>query len=302
MIRKLMSMLLLWFVLLMPASVRAQGQFHLSLVSVDLWPEYDRSAVLTIYHITLAPDTVLPASLTLRVPVGAEINAVAVTDGNGNLINAPYDSTNQAPWSVLTITTTSLQVQVEYYTALVKNGAMRHISYDWAGDYAVEKMEVDFLRPLGAGSPTINLSPVDTSPGQDGLTNYRMEAADLKAGSPFELTIDYQRQTDALSITSLSVQAASTPGPDTPGHVSMTGILPWVLAGIGLLLIIAGIVGFVVWQRGSQASKVVKRPKPRPQKEGENEFIYCSQCGKRAQPGDVFCRTCGTRLKRDSVD
>jgi hypothetical protein len=300
--RKFISILLLWFVLLIPVSVQAQSQLHLSLVNVDIWPEYDRAAVLTIDHITLAPDTVLPASLTLRVPLGAEINAVAVANTAGNLINAPYDSTDQAPWSVLTITTTSLQVQVEYYTALIKDGITRHISYAWAGDYAVDKMEIDFLRPLGAGSPTISLPPVDTTPGQDGLTNYRMEAADLKVGMPFALTIDYQRQTDALSISSLPVQAASTPGPDTPGHVSMTGILPWVLVGIGLLLIGAGIVGFVTWQRGSQMTKAIKRQKPRQQKEGEDEFIYCSQCGKRAQPGDVFCRTCGTRLKRAATD
>jgi hypothetical protein len=302
MMRKIISMLLLWFVLLIPVSVQAQAQLHLSLVSVDIWPEYDRAAVLTIDHITLAPDTVLPARFTLRLPLGAEINAVAIANTTGNLINAPYDSTNQSAWSVLTITTTSLQVQVEYYTALVKDGITRHISYDWAGDYAVDKLEVNFLRPLGAGSPTISLPSVEASPGQDGLTNYRMEAADLKAGMPFALRIDYQRQTDALSISSLPVQAASTPGPDTPGHVSMTGLLPWVLVGIGLLLIGAGITGFVVWQRGNQVTRTIKRQKPRLTKEGENEFIYCSQCGKRAQPGDVFCRTCGTRLKRGATD
>ena len=195
--RKFISILLLWFVLLIPVSVQAQSQLHLSLVNVDIWPEYDRAAVLTIDHITLAPDTVLPASLTLRVPLGAEINAVAVANTAGNLINAPYDSTDQAPWSVLTITTTSLQVQVEYYTALIKDGITRHISYAWAGDYAVDKMEIDFLRPLGAGSPTISLPPVDTTPGQDGLTNYRMEAADLKVGMPFALTIKYFQSASA---------------------------------------------------------------------------------------------------------
>ena len=297
---KLLMMLSLLIVLLVPVSVQSQAKLHLSLVSVDIWPEYDRPAVLTIYHITLASDSILPASLSLRVPSGAEINAVAVVDATGNLINAPYDSRTQAPWSVLTITTTSPQVQVEYYTALVKTGTTRHIVFDWAGDYAVEKLEVNFLGPFGAESPTISLQPVNTSPGQGGLTNYRIEAADLIADKPFTLTIDYQRQTDALSISGLPVQAASTPGPDTPGHVSMTGILPWVLAGIGLLLIVAGIVGFVAWQRGSQVSTAVKRNTP-IRREGEEEFIYCSQCGKRAQPGDVFCRTCGTRLKRGST-
>jgi hypothetical protein len=296
--RKFMLFISLWIVMLLPVSVQAQGKLRLSLVSVDIWPEYDRPAVLMIYHITLAPDMILPASLSFRVPSGVEINAVAVVDATGNLINEPYNSTTQAPWSVITITTTSPQVQVEYYTALVKNGTTRHIVFNWSGDYAVEKMEVNFLRPLGAESPTISIPPIDTSPGQDGLTNYRITAGNLMAGKPFALTIDYQRKTDALSISSLPVQAVSIPGPDTPGHVSMTGILPWVLAGIGLLLIVAGVVGFVTWQRGAQASKAIKRNPPF-NKEGEKEFIYCSQCGKRAQPGDVFCRACGMHLKRD---
>ena len=96
------------------------------------------------------------------------------------------------------------------------------------------------------------------------------------AGKPFALTIDYQRQTDALSISSLPVQAASTPGPDTPGHVSMTGILPWVLAGIGLLLIVAGIFGFVTWQRGSQVSTVSQTKIHLQLKESEEDIHLLS--------------------------
>ncbi len=295
--RKVILLFSLWIILVAPFSVRAEGKLQLSLVSVDIWPEYDRPAVLLIYHITLAPDTIFPATLSLRVPLGAEINAVAVIDENGNLINAPYDTTIQSPWSVVNIKTTSPQLQVEYYTALVKDGITRHIVFNWTGDYAVDKMEINFLRPLGADSPTISLPPIDTSPGQNGLTNYRVEATNLMPDKSFSLTIDYQRQTDVLSISSFPVQAASTPGPDTPGHVSMTGILPWVLAGIGLLLIVAGIAGFVTWQRGSQVSTPVKK-EGHHTRERKEEFIYCHQCGKRAEPGDVFCRTCGSRLKK----
>ena len=221
-------------------------------------------------------------------------------DANGNLINAPYDNTNQGQWSLLTMSTPSPQVQVEYYTPLVKTGATRHIVLDWAGDYAVDKMVVNFLRPLGADNLTISLPVEDTSPGQDGLTNYRVEANNLAANQLFKVTIDYQRQSDSLSISSLPVQAVSTPGPDTPGHFSMTGIYPWVLVGIGLFLIVAGIMGFVTWQRGSQGSFTGRQNSPN-RKESEEEFIYCHECGKRAQDGDVFCRTCGTRLKRGST-
>ena len=299
--RKFTLILIMFILFFIPFSVEAQDKVHFSLVSVDIWPEYDEPAVLMSYHITLSPDTPLPASLSLRIPSGVEINAVAIMDANGNLINAPYDNTNQGQWSLLTMSTPSYQVQVEYYTLLVKTGTTRHVVLDWAGEYAADKMVVNFLRPLGADNLIISLPVADTSPGQDGLTNYRIEATNLAADQLFKVAIDYQRQSDSLSISSLPVQAVSTPGPETPGHVSMTGIYPWVLAGSGLFLIVAGIMGFVTWQRGSQGSFTGRQNSPN-RKESEEEFIYCHECGKRAQDGDVFCRTCGTRLKRGTTE
>jgi len=61
------------------------------------------------------------------------------------------------------------------------------------------------------------------------------------------LRIDYQRQTDALSISSLPVQAASTPGTGYPrARFDDRYFCPGWLAESGLLLIGAGIAGFVV--------------------------------------------------------
>ena len=249
-----------------------------------------------VYHITLDSGTNLPASLSIRIPSDAQVNAVAVLDPSKGLLNAPYDSSTQGQWSVLKVTTYSLQVQVEYYAPLNKNGIERHILFEWAGDYAVDKLEVNFLK-----SVSISLAPAVTSPGKDGLINYHVQKTNLAAGQSFALTIDYQRQTDDLSISSLPVQAASTPGPDTPGRVSMTDVFPWVLAGMGVLLIIAGVAGFVAWQRGSQAPAKSTENTPHTG-EDKDASTYCPQCGKRAQSGDVFCRTCGRRLKRASTD
>jgi hypothetical protein len=301
--RNLILMLTLMIVFLIPPSVRAQGNAHLSLLSVDIWPEYDQPEVLLIYRITLAPDMALPASLAVRIPSNSQINAVAMVDPVNGLVNIPYDTSVQGKWSVLKVSTTSLKIQVEYYTALVKNGSARHIVFEWTGDYAVDKLEANFLRPFGADSVTISLAPTDTSPGQDGLLNYHVQTANLAAGQPFTLAIDYQRHTDDLSISSRPVQAASTPGPDTPGRVSMTGVLIWVLAGIGvlLLLIVAGIFWFNGRQRGGQRAAKVKKHTARHE-ENEDETIYCHQCGNRARPGDIYCRTCGTRLKRGQME
>jgi hypothetical protein len=301
MMRKLIMKLALLVVLLVPTVVQAQTAMHLSSVNVDIWPEYDQPAVLVVTHITLAPDTVLPATLTLRIPAGAQVNAVAIVDPAKGLINAPYDSAMQGKWSVLTITANSLKVQVEYYQALVKTGTTRHRVFEWAGDGTVDMLEANFLMPVGADKLSIDPAALNTGAGQDGLTNYRVQKANLSDGASFTLTIDYQRQTDELSIASLPVQAVSTPGPDTPGRISMPAILPWVLAGIGVVLIVAGVVGFIVWQRGSQGSEVRKK---RVSRRGEiqTDIVYCHECGKRAQPGDVFCRTCGARLKQGMPD
>jgi hypothetical protein len=299
--RKLMLMLAVLILFLVPSHVQALGDVQITSLSVDIWPEYDQPAVLMIYRIVLAADTTLPASLALRIPSDAQINAVAVTDPAKGLINIPYDKTVQGQWSVLKITTNSLQVQLEYYSPLVKNGTARHITFEWPGDYAVDKLDANFLRPFGAENVVISLAPAETSQGQDGLTNYHVQSTNLASGRSFNLTVDYQRNTNDLSISSLPVQAASTPGPDTPGRVSSAAVLPLVLAGIGVLLIVAGIFGFIAWQRGGQAAIKTKRTS-QPSEENQDEFIYCHQCGKRAQPGDIFCRTCGTRLKRGGTD
>jgi len=195
-------------------------------------------------------------------------------------------------------------VQVEYYESLVKNGTERAIVYEWTGDFAVDALTVNFLEPAEAEDVRIVPAPVSSGAGQDGLTNHVIQAGSLAAGQAFTLTIRYRRQTDALSISSQPVQAVSTPGPDTPGRVSMTGILPWVLAGAGVVLILGGAAGLVAWQRGSRSGP--RRPRhrsgggaPAKTEAKADSAIYCHRCGKRAQTGDTFCRTCGTRLRRE---
>ncbi len=298
--RKLILILTILVCLFIPILAGAQADLKLSSVTVNIWPEYDQPAVLMVYGLVLSPDTKLPASLTIHIPSGAQINAVAVLDPDKGLVNAPYNSSVDGPWTLLNISSSSLQLQIEYYIGLNKNGTSRHIIFQWFGDYAVDQLDANFLEPFGAENVSLSIPPIETGPGQDNLTNYRVQVSNLEMGSPFSLTIDYTRDTNDLSISSLPVQAASTPGADTPGRVSMTGVLPWMLGVLGLLLIGAGVFGFAIWQRGPQGSSGKKRRGSLPQTIDEKEEgeIYCYHCGKRAQPGDVFCRTCGTRLKK----
>ena len=279
---------------------QAQSGVRLSSVSVDILPEYDQPAVLVIYHISLSASTTLPATLDLRVPAQAEVFAVAVADPANGLLNAPYERTVQGSLATLTITANSQDVQVEYYDTLVKNGTARQVVYEWLGDYDVDAFTISLQQPLGATDMVTKPALTKSSPGQDGFVYYQSTPQPLAAGQSFTLTSDYQKSTDALSTTGLPVQPTQPLNASTPGRVTMSVVLPWVLAGIGGALIIVGIVGgLYLWKNGTRRSSASHKRHTKPQQASETAAVHCQQCGKRAQPGDVFCRTCGMRLRKE---
>jgi hypothetical protein len=298
--RKCVTVLAVLVALWISLPVQAQSNVRLSSVSVDIWPEYDQPAVLVIYHLSLSADTTVPAILNLHIPAQAQVYAVATSDPVNGLINTPYDRSVQGSLATLTITTNSRDLQVEYYDILVKNGTARHIVYEWAGDYAVDSFAVALQQPAGATNLVTDPALPQSSVGQDGFTYYQSTSQPLAAGQTFTLTSDYQKGTDVLSTTGLPVQPTQPLTGSTPGRVTMTGVLPWVLGGVGVALIVSGIVaGFYMWKNGTRRSFGSRKRHEQGEQASETEAIYCHQCGKRAQPGDVFCRTCGMRIRKD---
>jgi hypothetical protein len=279
---------------------RAQSGVSLSSVSVDIWPEYDQPAILVIYHLSISASTTLPVSISLHIPAQAEVFAVANSDPTSGLVNAPYDRTVDGSQATLTLTANSKEVQVEYYDKLVKNGTARHIVYEWAGDYAVDSFAVAIQQPVGATDMVTNPILPQNPIAQDGFVYFQSASQPLSAGQTYTLTADYNKITDALSTTGLPVQPTQPLTSNTPGRVTMSAVLPWVLAGVGGALIIFGIVGGIyMWRNGTRRSSIGRKRHAQAQQTSDSEAIYCPQCGKRAQPGDMFCRTCGMRLQKD---
>ncbi len=277
-----------------------QSGVTLSSVSVDIWPEYDQPAVLVIYHLSISASTTLPVSLSLHLPAQAEVFAVANSDPTTGLVNAPYDRTVEGSQATLTLTANSKDVQVEYYDKLVKNGTARHIVYEWAGDYAVDSFAVALQQPVGATDMVTNPVLQQNAVAQDGFVYFQSGSQPLAAGQKYNLTADYNKVTDALSTTGLPVQPTQPLTTSTPGRVTMSAVLPWVLGGVGGVLIIFGIVGGIyMWRNGTRRASAGRKRHAQAQQNSDSEEIYCHQCGKRAQPGDVFCRTCGMRLEKD---
>ena len=173
--RKLLVFVLILFLGLFPVSALAQTDNYFSSISVQLWPDYDQPSMLVIYHYVLGEDIPLPASLELKVPLQASINAVATADGSGNLRTTDYVRKVTGEWAVLTMTTNSRNIQVEYYDNYQLDGQTRLYEYLWPANYPVEQFFVTFQQPVNVTSIELNPSLGMGSIAQDGLTYYRAE-------------------------------------------------------------------------------------------------------------------------------
>lgn len=291
-------------VLLVIPAVRAQGQITLAEVAVGLWPEHDQPSMLVIYDIAL-PEDALPAALSLRIPAAAgSPHAVAQLEPSEGLVVAPYEESTEGEWTTITLQATMPELRIEYYDpGLQKDGENRHFEYTWPGDYAVDSMVVQVQQPVGASQMRLSPATAEAATGADGLVYYTADIGSLPAGQDFKIQLDYQKAGDDLTASSLGVDTVDSVGSSGSGSsTNLQPLLPWLLGGLGLLLILGG--GFWYWQSGREKAQPAPRRRRRPASTGpevspaeEGKHIYCHQCGKRASPGDRFCRTCGTALR-----
>lgn len=298
--------LLLIFILIMflPLGVHAQNPIALNSLQIGIWPEYDKPTVLVIYQMTLSTSS-YPAAVSLRIPVAAgKPYAVAFRQVDGSLINIDYTRQVAGEWAIISFTTTAPEVQLEYYDpGLTKDGNARHYTYVWPGDYAVTQLTMQVQQPSGATDMRISPSLGAGALGSDNLTYYTQDIGAIPNGQKIQITIDYQKSNDVLSAENLTVEPSAPIPQGTASDLNLSTWLPWILGILGAGLIIGGIVWF--WQTGRQrpAARTIRRRskaeayQPDKSSVSDEAAIYCSQCGKRALPGDQFCRSCGTPIR-----
>jgi hypothetical protein len=302
--RKWLIPLLLVLFFILPQRVNAQNALTFSAMSIDIWPEYDKPDVLVIYHITLDPSTTYPATISLRIPTAAgDPNAVAEQQADGSLYNITSTRTVDGEWATITFTTTNPKVQLEYYDpALIIDGNSRHYEYNWPGDYAISQLTIQVQQPVGATDMRISPSLGPGVVGNDGLTYYSQDIGAISAGQTIQIIIDYLKTTNTLSAEG-AVAPSTTVPQSTVADLNISNLLPWILGILGAALIIGAIVWF--WRSGRQRPTRQarrRRTKTEPtvsesESVSEEDAVYCSQCGKRASPGDQFCRSCGTPIR-----
>lgn len=299
--RKLVLIFMLGVFLAFPFSASAQTNAVLSFATVQLWPEYDQPSMLVIVDFQVAAETTLPVTLKFRIPADANLIAVATDAGGGQFLNVPYDApTPEGDYLTFNMVIDDNQPhRFEYYQPLSFNGYTRTFSYLWDNGYEVTAFQYLFLEPLDVTS--ITLDPAHSKKEAfNGLNYYESDPAPLAAGKQFTLNLRYEKTTTTLVSQAQAVQIAEPVNEDTSGRVSLTNSLPYIIGGLGIIMIVGGLAYYFQWgRRAAGSSRPRKRIHAAEAASSSVEGAYCPQCGTRAKPGDRFCRTCGSRLRHE---
>jgi hypothetical protein len=297
-----------WFLILMSVvgslfmSVPSQAQAGIKFgnLQVQLWPEYDQPSMLVIYDFSLPAEAQLPLSVTLRFPEDANLVAVASQASDGSLLNTDYQGpTTDGDWQVISVQIQTPAVyHVEYYEPLARDGNIRHFSYVWPGDYAVDDFVVSVRLPTEATDVSSDPA-MQASQSSDGTPYLRKDFGSLAAQQQQPVELNYTKTSESLTASSESLQPSQPLGASTPGRVVLSNYLPYILGFLGIALILGG--GLYFWQtsRGGGGARRGHRSHSSSPKPERGPEVYCHNCGTRALSGDRFCRVCGTKL-RDS--
>lgn len=289
-----------WFIaallllVLIPFPVQAQAALVFDNLDVKLWSEYDQPSMLVIYDFQLTPDAALPASLKVRVPRDANIIAVAYED-NGGYLNAEFAGPEEdGNWQVITLfVKVQAAYRIEYYQPLQRDGAVRSFTYQWPGDYAVNNFRVEVQVP--EDSTAVKSTPmVPFAPSQPFL-NGSVSRDNLSVGETYAIDLEYTRVSNDTVVppSSSQVDASEPVTTDTVGRVTLDN-LPYILGGVGLLLILGA--AYYFWQsRATTPARTRKRSHKHAEEDGPQ--TYCHECGTRANAEDRFCRVCGTKIR-----
>lgn len=315
MTRRLILLIYVSFILCFAVTpARTQDAVRLSELQIAFWPEYDRSAMLVIYRGTLAPEVTLPASLTFSIPAkyGPPM-AVAYTDAQGRLLNLEFTTAASGEMMTIRFNAPTANFQFEYYdTGLDVSASTRRYNFAGAAAYPIQTLVLQVQQPLGAGGLTAAPALGQATVGTDGLTYLSAVRADVPAGDAITLDLTYTKNDSELTISSQPPAVSTTVSPSTVSAVQPVSpaLVASVIVGIvGIALVGAGLAWVARSRREVAASPIVPRqphrpkghpPRPKEVKPSASSApaAFCHECGNHLQPDDVFCRSCGTKVRR----
>jgi hypothetical protein len=288
--------LLILVVILFPGAVgfAQTPEGDLETLQVRFWPDFDQPSVLVLINGELPEQTILPVEITIPIPEGAEINAVAHISGE-EMLSLDFESTSDS----VTFLSPSPRFLVEYYAPYQQDGSSRSYEFEWESDLSVDQFVAEVQQPANATSLETDPGAGNVFTGQiDGLTYYGLDPKAVPAGTPYRLNFNYEMLSDELTVAPVAPAPAETINP-AASTVEQGDDNNWLLfAGIAALVALAVVGTWLVATRskGRKTSKPVK-PRPKARSSNKTATVYCHNCGQAAEGNDRFCRRCGTELK-----
>lgn len=273
---------------LVPLAAGAQEAItQLSGVRVDLWPDLDRPSVLVLITANLPAGVAYPATVRITLPV--KPNAVAYVTGDGQMLNAPFETLSEGNTYLIEVETAEPTVRIEYYFDYSRAGDAVDFTYRWLGGVAVDQMVIMFREPsmTTAVNPDARFADIGILP--DGQRYHQWEAGSVGADETIAAEFSYVAPPPVVSSTTSATSNSSFAGTTAPLQKESDSNLPVILAGAGGLLLGAGLGWALCHQR-----RTLRRV---PQRAQAATAAFCHQCGARQKRGDAFCRQCGTRLR-----
>jgi len=289
------AFILFIIVMLMPVApgIAQNPAAVIDTLDIEIWPDYDRPSVLVLLTGTLPGDTRLPASVTLPIPEGAQINAVArIDDKDGNMKDDILSST-ELPGR-LTFVTPDLRFRVEYYLPHTANNNQRAFDYTWLADISVNNLQLRVQRPASASDLSTEPATANVARSGDGFDYHIFPARAVAAGQPFSLHVEYLTTTAQLSATQMPPSNAGTQTAASAVAPGTDSGLDWALVAVvtgGLL-----IFGAVIWQVASRRPAANIRKSVETQVEKQSGAEFCRDCGEPLDKGDRYCGGCGLKL------
>jgi hypothetical protein len=311
MYKRLVPLILLVSFFMAAFSQAPDTDLNISRMEINLWPEYDQASVLVIFRVSFSSIANFPARVSLRIPKSAgDPYSVAMKDLDGLLYDLEYTVIPDGNWNRIEFVTSSQDLQIEFYEPYVQQSdIIRGYDFNWISDYPVDEFIVSIQKPKFAA--IMNVEPYagkgEVNP-DDELTYYTVQYGKIGKGALIYLHLSYIKTNDGLSASTVPVNPANPlPGQKTLWE-TLTSILPTIWQNKSLLITGGLLLGALVLfnllvaivpgtnpKRGKPNKANPVKAKQQPVVKEEKE-VFCYQCGKRARPGDAYCRTCGSRL------
>lgn len=307
MLKNFLTLLLtLSFILAIATPVQA-SELSISHMEIDIWPEYDQPSVLVVFHVSFSSTASLPARVSLRIPASAgDPYSVVMKDLDGMFYDLEYSIIPDGDWNRIEFVTSSQDLQLEFYKPYFnKSNVSRGFFFSWISDYSIQNLSIRIQQPRTAMDMVIQPDPgAGVVNPDDGLTYYKMDYGSIEKGESLTVSLLYVKTNNDLSASIIPVNPVDTlPGQRTIWQ-SIESVLPSIWGNRNLIttvsLLLGGLLLFALLLVVVRGPIIRSSPRPKtsqtrsPSK--EEKETYCFQCGKKARPGDVFCRTCGSKL------